>query len=255
MEVEPRESIVVEITRRLLDYLIGGADLSPGDRIPSERQLARDIGVGRSPVREALKTLSVMGILEVRQGDGTYLKRPDSELLPRVIEWGLLLGEQRVVDLVEARQIIEVATCRLAAERRDADDISALQQRLGEMKAAAEASAFVEADVAFHLRVAEAARNTALRSVLVSLQSLLRVWIQRAVDVEHGFEIPITEHELVLRAIEDGNPDAATVAMTTHMSNAAKRLAESISESAAADLVAPGRLGAPNLDGTTMTSR
>ena len=79
----------MEIARRLLDYFLSG-EVEPGERIPSERRLAESLGVGRSLVREALKSLHLLGLLEVRQGDGTYLKRTDSELLPQVIEWGLL---------------------------------------------------------------------------------------------------------------------------------------------------------------------
>ena len=66
----------------------------PGDRIPSERELSRTLGVGRSSVRDALKPLTLLGIIDVRQGDGTYLRATESELLPKAIEWGLLLGEQ-----------------------------------------------------------------------------------------------------------------------------------------------------------------
>jgi GntR family transcriptional regulator, transcriptional repressor for pyruvate dehydrogenase complex len=74
-----RETITAEITRKLLAFLLSGK-VSPGERIPSERNLSETLGVGRSVVREALKSLTVLGLIEVRQGDGTYLKRSDSEL-------------------------------------------------------------------------------------------------------------------------------------------------------------------------------
>ena len=115
--------------RLLLDYLLAG-NVSPGTRLPSERQLAEELGVGRSVVREALKSLGLLGLVEVRQGDGTYLRRVESELLPRVIEWGLLLGERRTADLIEARQHLEVVTAQLAAARRDDDDVAALAAAL-----------------------------------------------------------------------------------------------------------------------------
>lgn len=219
---------MVEITRKLLDYLLSSGDLVPGDRIPSERQLAKDLGVGRSPVREALKSLSVMGMLDVRQGDGTYLRRPDSELLPKVIEWGLLLGEQRVMDLVEARQIIEVATSRLAAERADDAVLSELRELVEAMNGTSDAHDFVEIDIAFHLKVAEAAGNTALSDVLKSIQSLLRVWIARVMDDADNFATTIEEHAAVLRAIEAGDSTMSAQAMSDHMSQAAARLAASI---------------------------
>ena len=86
IDLSSRETLTMEVARRLLDYFLSG-EVEPGMRIPSERRLAESLGVGRSLVREALKSLHVLGLLEVRQGDGTYLKRTDSELLPQVIEW------------------------------------------------------------------------------------------------------------------------------------------------------------------------
>src|SRR6478672_1154402 len=104
LRVERREAPVAEITRKLLDYLFSG-HVAPGTRIPSERQLAEALAVGRSSVREAIKSLSV---LDLRQGDGTYLASSGSNLLPQAIEWSLLLGEPRTLDLVEARTQVEI---------------------------------------------------------------------------------------------------------------------------------------------------
>ena len=117
-----REPLAAEVARRLVDYLLSGG-VEPGGRMPSERQLAEAFGVGRSAVREAIAALTLIGLIEVRHGDGTYLKRPDSPLLPQVVEWGLLLGEQRTIDLIEARQKIEVDIVGLAAQRRTEEDV------------------------------------------------------------------------------------------------------------------------------------
>ncbi|MEV0354153.1 GntR family transcriptional regulator [Nonomuraea sp. NPDC050680] len=92
---------MVDIARQLLSQLLSG-HLAPGTRLPSERQLSETLGVGRSTVREALKALDVLGIIEVRQGDGTYLRQSTSSLLPSAIEWGLMLGQPQVLDLIEA---------------------------------------------------------------------------------------------------------------------------------------------------------
>ena len=102
-----REPLATQVARRLVEVILSG-QIEPGTRMPSERKLAETFGVGRSAMREALKALSLIGLVEVRQGDGTYLRRADSALLPEVIEWGLLLGEPRTMDLVEARQEIEI---------------------------------------------------------------------------------------------------------------------------------------------------
>ena len=128
-----REPLAAEVARRLVDYLLVRRDRA-GGRMPSERQLAEAFGVGRSAVREAIAALTLIGLIEVRHGDGTYLKRPDSPLLPQVVEWGLLLGEQRTIDLVEARQKIEVDIAGLAAQRRTDEDLADLARILGRME-------------------------------------------------------------------------------------------------------------------------
>lgn len=228
LNVEPirREPMAAEIARRLVDYLLSGG-IEPGGRIPSERQLAEAFGVGRSAVREAIAALSLIGLIEVRHGDGTYLKRPDSPLLPQVVEWGLLLGERRTADLVEARQKIEVVIAGLAAARRSNDDLDDLARSLARMEAAAhgngDVAAFVDADVAFHLRLAEAAGNSALRDVLSSIQALLRAWIGRVI-AEGYRERSYEEHVPILEAIRQQDAAGAEAAMNAHMRSATSRL-------------------------------
>jgi GntR family transcriptional repressor for pyruvate dehydrogenase complex len=227
-----REPLATEIARRLVEYLLSG-QVGPGQRMPSERQLAQAFGVGRSAMREAIKSLSLIGLVEVRHGDGTYLRRTDDSLLPQVIEWGLLLGEPRTRDLVEARQKIESVIAGLAAERRSEDDLAELRRLLARMEQQAEpggdADAFVEADVGFHLRLADAARNTALRDVLAGVQALLRVWISRVIAAGHR-EISYREHVPILDAVARGDPMGAQAAMEAHMASAAGRLEQALAD-------------------------
>jgi GntR family transcriptional repressor for pyruvate dehydrogenase complex len=219
-----REPLATEIARRLVEFLLSGG-LEPGDQIPSERQLAEAFGVGRSAMREALKSLALLGLLDVRHGDGTYLRRADATLLPNVIEWGLLLGEQRTMDLVEARQKVEAIIAGLAAERRDEADVADLRRlldRMGQM--GRDHAGFVDADVAFHLRLAETARNTALREILSSIQALLRVWIRRVIAAAESTEGSYQEHVPIFEAVERGDAAAAAAAMEAHMNSASQRL-------------------------------
>ena len=118
IDTSDREGASIEISRRLLDYLLSGR-VQPGERLPAERKLAEMFGVGRSVIREALKSLTLLGLLEVRLGDGTYVKRTDAGVLPQTIDWGLVIGTDHVFDLAEARRGLEVILAGLAAERRD----------------------------------------------------------------------------------------------------------------------------------------
>jgi GntR family transcriptional regulator, transcriptional repressor for pyruvate dehydrogenase complex len=232
IDLSSRETLTMEVARRLLDYFLSG-EVEPGMRIPSERRLAESLGVGRSLVREALKSLHLLGLLEVRQGDGTYLKRTDSELLPQVIEWGLLLGERPALDLVEARAHLEVVVAGLAAERRDARALDDLRGLLTEMRESSDNPLrFVEADVGFHLRVAEAAGNVILNDMLSGVRALLRVWIRRVVEAAGRTGPSYEDHLPIFEAIERGDRAAAIAAMAAHMEGASARLKATIEQSA-----------------------
>ncbi len=135
LDLSKREGTTISISRQLLDYLLSGR-VQPGDRLPPERKLAEALGVGRSVVREALKSLTLLGLLEVRLGDGTYVKRVDADILPESIEWGLVLGAGHVPDLLEARRHLDVILAGLAAVRRDERDMADLRALHAAMKAA-----------------------------------------------------------------------------------------------------------------------
>ncbi|MDQ3657171.1 MAG: FCD domain-containing protein [Chloroflexota bacterium] len=190
--------------------------------------------------------MTLLGLVEVRHGDGTYLKRDDTALLPQVIEWGLLLGEQRTLDLVEARQKVEVDIAGLAAARRDESDLIELTRLLSRMEQLSHGinnpGEFVDVDVAFHLRVADASRNTALRDILSGIQALLRVWIGRVITAGNR-EASYQEHVPILAAIAAGDVVAAEEAMDAHMRSAAGRLEQALA-AAQARGETPGR-GSP----------
>jgi GntR family transcriptional repressor for pyruvate dehydrogenase complex len=218
-----REPISSEITRRLLDYLLSGR-VRPGARLPSERKLAEALGVGRSHARQAIKSLTLFGLVDVRQGNGTYLKRTDSPLLPLAIEWGLRLGAKRTTDLVEARHYLEVLVAGLAAERRDDADLAEMQRLVNIMERTTGTDEFVAADVAFHLEITRAAGNQSLIQIMQSIRALLEVWISRVVHTPGATSVTWAEHAAVLYAIEAGDPKAARAAMEAHMAGATSRL-------------------------------
>jgi GntR family transcriptional repressor for pyruvate dehydrogenase complex len=222
-----KNSLVVEITKRLLDFIFSGS-LQVNDKLPAERQLSEALGVGRSAIREAIKALTVLGVLEVRQGDGTYLKRTDSTLLPQVIEWSLLLGENQALDLIEARKVIEISICRFAAERGKDEEIAELKQIMDRMKL--EPANFVELDVSFHLKLAEMSRNSVLKDILSSIQSLLRTWIKLVIESVGDTEFSYKDHSAIFEAVSKRDPDAAALAMEKHMTDATSRLLKVIKE-------------------------
>jgi DNA-binding FadR family transcriptional regulator len=215
------------VARQLVQQL--GAEHFPvGARLPSERQLAQMLGVGRSTLREALTALELLGLVEVRPGSGSYLRSDSKQLLAQALELSLALGEPEVGDLVEVREHLELLAARLATERATKAQVENLRTYVDQMRAAGtDVDAFVEADIAFHLEIAGIAHNVVLQSLLKSLQSLLADWFDRTLRVPGTMEATLTEHEAVFTAIEQGDPDAAEAAMATLMTAADKRVRRS----------------------------
>jgi GntR family transcriptional repressor for pyruvate dehydrogenase complex len=220
---EAAETGPSDVAHVLIDYMVSGR-MSPGQRLPSERHLSELFGVGRSTIREGVKSLGVLGLVEFRHGGGTYVRATESELLPRVVEWGLLLGEQRLAELVEARTFLEVEIAGLAAERRSADQLVELDEVMLALSHATEVDQYVDADLAFHFAVGRASANGVLGGMLTNISALLRVWIHRNVEAGLNLDRSRSEHERILEAVRAGDPEAARAAARDHMQGAAQRL-------------------------------
>lgn len=220
-----RVSSTTEVARRLLDY-IRDNNLGAGHKLPSERILTEQLRVTRSTLREALAALDLLGVIVSRQGSGNFLTDTPSELLPQAIEWGLMLGRQRTLDIAEARQHIEVAVTTLAARRSTPEQLAVLSSKLAAMEAAQTSTdQLMEADIEFHLQIARMAENSVLADILHSVRALLRVWIRRGLsaDEETGANT-VHEHRMILDAIASGDEDLAAKAMAAHMRSAYVRL-------------------------------
>jgi GntR family transcriptional regulator, transcriptional repressor for pyruvate dehydrogenase complex len=220
----PSGTPVSEVARRLLDLFTSGS-IEPGTRLPSERQLAATLEVGRSAVREALAALEIIGIVDVRPGSGTYLRGSASELLPQTLRWGLLIGRRSTAELLELRSGLEIYVARLAAARATASDLDLLTTRLESMRAArGDLKAFARADLAFHDALAAIVDNAVLVDTLHVVRSLLQVYADRAVHDEDHARVAMDEHAAIHDAITAGDEDAAASAMAVHMTTAAARL-------------------------------
>ena len=173
--VEQQPPLGSEVLKSLINYLFSG-EVRPGDRIPSERQLTELLGVNRPAVREAVRALAFLGLLDVRQGSGTYFRDPDQDLLFTLFEMSLTFGERRLQDLVEARGELEVLVAGLAAERRTSEEAKELRDLLAVMRRT-QGSEFVEADIEFHSKIADIARNDVLRDMLKGVRLMVRNWM------------------------------------------------------------------------------
>ncbi len=217
-------SVVSEVAERLLAFFTSG-DIAPGTRLPAERTLAASLGVGRSAVREALAALEILGIVVVRPGSGTYLRDGVSELLPRTLSWGMMLGAPRTRELVELRSGLEVQAAQLAAERITDEALARMRDNLDTMaRTLDDLGAFVEADAAFHREIAAASGNQVLQELLQSIRSLLRIWVDRALTDEGHAAAALKEHAMIHEALAARDADAVTATMRSHMQTASRRL-------------------------------
>jgi DNA-binding FadR family transcriptional regulator len=208
--------------------LIRRGEYRPGERLPPERDLARQLEVSRPSVREALIALEVEGYVEVRVGSGVYVtqRRPQSRRADP------LSGDSGPFELIAARRLLEAECAALAAKLASPAQIRRMQAALAAMDRDRRRSVMpIENDRRFHLEVADASGNSAL---VLAVRTL---WEQRAgplfVTLEHHFDTPdlwesaIAEHRAVMSAIEHHDPVAARAAMRRHMDRAAKRFQRS----------------------------
>src|SRR5437762_13466371 len=205
---------------KIRERIVSGA-WGPGDRLPKESELAAELGISRNSLREAVRALSQLRVLEVRQGDGTYVSSLEPGLLLESTGFisHLLLGETEV-ELYEVRRILEAAAAALAAGRIDAQEKVDLGQSLDRMRAAQTVEELVEADVAFHAVIAKAAGNAVLTSLLASLSTRtmrIRLWHGRTAD--DALDETREEHRRIDEAIVAGDPELARAAATAHIAS------------------------------------
>lgn len=218
-----RRSSVPDTVQHLVESIIDSA-VQPGEKLPSERRLVEMLGVTRSTLRESLKTLALLGFVDIRQGDGTYLRSTASYFLPEVVSWGLLLDTVEARQLIEARRFLEINLVELATERCQSEDLEYLRILLEKMKQAVGPREFAEHDSEFHLVIARSADNLVLSSTLRSTKTLLQAWIERVVEHSESRDWVIAQHQRILSAIEARDRLAATEAMRAHMEEVTQRL-------------------------------
>lgn len=205
-----RPSPLVEQAAARLREQIAAGHWPVGTRLPGETTLARELGVGRSTVREALRALTGAGLVRPRQGAGVFVVATQP-----VEDWPTRLRRAAVSDVYEVRMAVEVHAARLAAARRTPEDVAAISAALDGRRAAARADdrAFVDADIAFHAAVVDAAHNPVLAELFAEFTPVLREGLvdllaltgQRVQDPNTADDA----HAALARAITDGDAETA----------------------------------------------
>jgi GntR family transcriptional regulator, transcriptional repressor for pyruvate dehydrogenase complex len=210
-----RRKLSETVTEQLLAAI---RTLPAGARVPSERELTKDLGVGRSTVREALNGLAMLGMVEIRHGQGVFVTGESGPLgEPSAIAAALERGVTH--EFIEARLIIEVQVARLAAVRRTDEDLARLASSIAEQEARLQGDmeALIDVAASFNVVLAEAAHNEILRAMI---QSFISLMVERAPRIYglDGFAVwDLDEHRGIFAAISDGDPDRAGELMRAHI--------------------------------------
>jgi DNA-binding FadR family transcriptional regulator len=214
------QSVTSEAIDKIQGLIISGS-WGPGDRLPKETELAAQLGLSRNSLREAVRALSQLRVLEVRQGDGTYVTSLEPDLLLESTSFvsHLLVGES-ALELFEVRRLLEGAAAALAAARIDSAGKEALRTKLEQMTETETVEELVEADVDFHAIIAGATGNTFLTSLLASLSSrTMRARIWRGREVDNALDVTRDEHRRIYEAIVAGDPELARAAAMAHIAS------------------------------------
>jgi GntR family transcriptional repressor for pyruvate dehydrogenase complex len=203
---------------KIKDLIVAG-EFAPGARLPREKELAERLGLSRNSLREAVRALTLIGVLEPKQGDGTYVTSLEPELL--------LAGTSFVTDLItgptlrelyQVRRILEPAATALATPRLTDEDFVALETSLASMDAAETTQAFIDADVEFHRVIVNACGNATLASLIQSLAGgTMRARIWRAIHERGAVERTRRLHHDIHRALEQRDASLAAAVDLVHL--------------------------------------
>jgi GntR family transcriptional repressor for pyruvate dehydrogenase complex len=207
-----------QIVQQVEDSILKG-QLKPGDQLPAERDLAQRFGVSRTAVREAVKTLREKGLVEAYSGRGTFVTNGTSHSIRQSLDLMIRINQQEgLANLAELRLILEPEIAGMAASRIEEQLLSTMREAVAVMdRNLHDPDAYVEADLDFHLALAEAAANPLILSLLDSIVGLLREQRSRIFNVDGGPERGQFHHKRILAAIEEHDPKAARKAMRTHL--------------------------------------
>ena len=211
-------AVTDEAIEKLRDMIVSGR-LKPGDRLPREADLATSLGLSRSSLREAVRALSLVRILDVRQGDGTYVSSLAADSLLDALSFIVEFHhDASVLELLEVRRILEPAASARAAVLIDDTSLASLEEILDRSTPDSAVEELVRNDVEFHRAIAVASGNTVLASLIESLSGptqRARVW--RGITQEGALARTLAEHRSIFGAIRAHDPELARTWATVHI--------------------------------------
>jgi GntR family transcriptional regulator, transcriptional repressor for pyruvate dehydrogenase complex len=215
--VIPRSTLPEEVANRLL-ALIGEQHLGPGSRLPAERNLAEMMDVSRPVVREALRALALMRVVDIRQGAGTFVTSLEPRQLIAHLDFAFAKDSVALAQLLEARRVVEAGNVRLAAGRITDGEIAALDALVASLAGSIDdAARFGELDIALHEAVCAAAGNFLLSQFMSIVSTLGKASRERTGGLRRVREASLEDHRRIVDALRAHDPNAAERAMLDHL--------------------------------------
>ena len=223
--MEPLKMTTVRIYEKVSDHIkqqILNGKLKPGDKLPSDKELCELYSVGRSTIREALSVLKIMGLIETRQGEGSTVCKIDSENVGMPDFTGLLLSDQTILELAEARKSLEIANVGLAARNRSEQDLKRFQQIIQQMELnVLNKTESEKEDMVFHQTIAKATQNSIivqlLESISEQMEKAMREIRRMGFSNTSSADIVLEEHKSIYQAIVEQDVVKAQQSMKNHL--------------------------------------
>lgn len=190
-----------------------------GDKLPSERELMEQLDVGRSSIREALRALEIMGLIETRTGGGTFVTKANGLLFKKPLEWGVFSTEKSVMDLVEARTLFEIAIIETAAKRIKNDELEQLEAIVEQMEKILPPNRelLLNMDLQFHMKIVQSIDNDVVSETIKLIIHTLERERTMSVKLMEDFKKIAGYHRKILDALKTKDPSQAKAAMIEHM--------------------------------------
>lgn len=206
-----------DIVKQIIDSIKNG-ELKPGDKLPTERELALQLNVSRTAIREALRSLEIMGVIYSKVGSGTFIKEMSLDILLDLFANILKKNDRLIIELIEVRMLLEVEIAKLAARRINESKIKAIEKALElEEEEIKKGELGIKGDNAFHNELANAADNLAMTSILNLCGELLSTTREAALKALGDPRIGLEHHRSILEAVKDGNEKEAERLMKEHL--------------------------------------
>lgn len=200
--------------------MIQDGTLKRGDKLPSERDLVEQLQVSRTSIREALRVLEIVGIVECKQGEGNFIRTDFNDTLLEPLSIMFMLNDCKLEEIFELRKVIEIETAALSAERITDEELKKIENIVDKIKSSDDEEEKVKLDTQFHYSIAGACQNILIVSIINAVSTLMDYFIKdarKSIIGDLHKEIIDEQHDNILKALKNHNPYEAVEAMRNHL--------------------------------------